>query len=161
MRARSFVSPLAAFAAFAFGMAGAATAGCATYQDDLQRGQQAFEQNQHERALALFRALEADAPRLSASDRAHYAYLRGMTDYRIGYRSEARHWLSIAHAMDGETPGSLPPDWAKRSSEALQELNEEVYGGGVQALTNKKGGDAREPTQPPVKTKKPNADDEP
>jgi hypothetical protein len=156
MRARSFVAPLLTFAVIGVGVAG-----CATYQDDLQRSQNAFEQNQHERALAILRALEPDSQRLSVSDRARYAYLRGMTDYRIGYRSEARHWLSVAHAIDEASPGSIPPDWSKRSSEALRELNEDVYGGGVQVLTNKKGGDAREPTQPPVKTKKPNADDEP
>ena len=159
MRARTLVSSLVALVASAVC---ACVASCATYQDDLQRGQHAFEQNQHERALAIFRALEPDAPQLSVSERAHYAYLRGMTDYRIGYRSEARHWLSVARAIDVESPGSLPPDWSKRSGEALQELNEEVYNGGVQTLTNRKsGGDTREPPQPLPKTKKPGADDEP
>jgi hypothetical protein len=108
-----------------------ALASCATYEDDLMRGERAFEQSEHERALAIFRALERDAGRLSGVGRAHYAYLRGMTDYRIGYRVEARHWLALASAMHRQTPGSLPPEWEKRMSESLQELNEEVYGGGI------------------------------
>ncbi|HEX4445821.1 MAG TPA: hypothetical protein VH044_03770, partial [Polyangiaceae bacterium] len=60
-------------------------AGCNTYGDDLARGQRAFEASEHERALALFRALEPDVERLSLNQRAHYSYLRGMTDFRIGY----------------------------------------------------------------------------
>jgi hypothetical protein len=108
---------------------------CATYDEDLMRGQRAFEQSEHERALAIFRALEPDTTRLSGVSRAHYAYLRGMTDFRIGYRSEARHWLAIASAMDQETPGSLPPEWEKRMSESLRELNEEVYAGGIESLS--------------------------
>ena len=114
-------------------------AGCATYQDDLARGQRAFEGSEDERALAIFRILEPDTSRLSESDRAHYAYLRGMTDYRMGYKSEARHWLSMAAAMVKQTPDVLPEDWAKRMNDALKELNEAVYAAGTEALTNTPG----------------------
>jgi hypothetical protein len=111
-----------------------ALASCATYEEDLMRGQHAFEQSEHERALAILRALEPDTARLSIVGRAHYAYLRGMTDYRIGYRSDARHWLAVATTIDEEAPGSLPADWERRMSESLKELNEEVYAGGIQSL---------------------------
>ncbi len=109
---------------------------CATYQDDLARGQRAFEESEHERALAIFRSLEQDTGRLSAVGRVRYAYLRGMTDYRIGYMSDARHWLAIAAALDRATPGSLTPEWEKRMAESLQELNEEVFAEGVAALSS-------------------------
>jgi hypothetical protein len=111
-------------------------AACATYEDDLMRGQRAFEQSEHERALAIFRALERDTEHLSSVGRARYAYLRGMTDYRIGTMSDARHWLAIAAALDRATPGSLPPEWEKRMAESLQELNEEVFAEGISALSN-------------------------
>jgi hypothetical protein len=117
-------------------LASLASASCATYQDELASGQRAFEASEHERALAIFRALEPDTSHLSTSERAHYAYLRGMTDFRIGYQLEARHWLSIAAAMEQQTPGSLPADWNKRLGESLKELNEEVYTAGVEALSN-------------------------
>jgi hypothetical protein len=110
--------------------------GCATYSDDLTRAQRAYEGSEDERALAIFRVLEADTSRLSDSERAHYAYLRGMTDIRIGYKAEARHWLSLAASMEQNLPGSLPPDWAKHLTDALKELNEEVYTAGIDALTN-------------------------
>lgn len=109
--------------------------GCATYSDDLTRAQRAFEGSEDERALAIFRLLEDDTSRLSESERAHYAYLRGMTDFRMGYKSESRHWLSIAASMEQHLPGSLPPDWATHLTETLKELNEEVYTAGIESLT--------------------------
>jgi hypothetical protein len=113
-----------------------ASAGCATYQDDLARGERAFEASEHERALAIFRSLEPDTGRLTEPERAHYAYLRGMTDYRIGYKAEARHWLAIAAAIEQQTPNSLPSEWTKRMTDSLKELNEAVYTAGIDTLTN-------------------------
>lgn len=115
--------------------------GCATYGDELSRGQTAFEKNEYERALATFRALEPDQSRLSDTQRARYAYLRGMTDYRIGYRADGRHWLAVAKAMEDETPGSLPPDWKTRLVDTLTALNEEVYDNGYDSLANKRAKD--------------------
>jgi hypothetical protein len=113
-----------------------AVGACTTYQDDLNRSQHAFDASEHERSLAILRQLENDQGRLSVSDRAHYAYLRGMTDYRIGYRLDARHWLAIAAAIEQTTPGSLNPDVTKRMNDSLKELNEAVYSGGIEALSN-------------------------
>jgi len=110
-------------------------ASCASYDEALTRGQRAFEQSEHERALAILRALEPDTNRLSVVGQAHYAYLRGMTDYRIGYRTDARHWLAIASSIQKQTPGSLPPEWDKRMGESLKELNEAVYTGGTESLS--------------------------
>lgn len=109
---------------------------CATYSDDLTRAQHAFEASEDERALAIFRVLEPDTSRLSEAEQAHYAYLRGMTDFRMGYKSESRHWLSLAASMEQKLPGSLPPDWAKHLTDSLKELNEEVYTAGIESLTN-------------------------
>jgi hypothetical protein len=113
-----------------------AFAGCTTYQDDLARGERAFEASEHERALAIFRSLENDTGRLTDPERAHYAYLRGMTDYRIGYKAEARHWLAIAAAIEQQTQNSLPSEWTKRMTASLKELNEEVFTAGIESLTN-------------------------
>jgi hypothetical protein len=140
MRPPRRVSPgLPAPRAFLFAAIAAAALGpaaCATYSDDLTRAQRAFEGSEDERALAIMRVLEPDTSRLSDSDRAHYAYLRGMTDYRIGYKLEARHWLSLAASMEQHLPGSLPPEWAKHLEETLKELNEEVYTAGIESLAN-------------------------
>lgn len=120
---------------------GALAMACTTYQDDLARGERAFSQNEYERTLAIFRELEPDTTQLSISDQARYAYLRGMTDYRIGYRADARHWLSIAKSIDKENPTALQLDWKKRLADALADMNEAVFTTGYSSLTNTESGE--------------------
>lgn len=128
---------------FALVMLGSA---CSTYRDQLARGQRAFEQNDHDRTLAILRDLEPEMKRLSVPEQASYAYLRGMSDYRIGYRADARHWLSLAKAYEDHSPGVLPADWKTRTNEALDELNGVVYAHGTSALSTSRQsqGDALE-----------------
>lgn len=106
----------------------AAAAGCSTYREDLNRGQRLYEENQYEHALAIWRSLEPDTDSLNFNDQARYSYLRGMTDYRLGFRSDARHWLALAKATEQEHPGGLAPEWQERLAKSLDELNQEVYG---------------------------------
>ena len=103
--------------------------GCATYREELNRGQRLYDENEYERALAIWRDVELDMDSLSENDQARYAYLRGMTDYRLGFRPDARHWLAIAKAIDMAHPGGLSGDWKGRVEEALNDLNREIYGG--------------------------------
>ncbi len=109
-------------------MIGLAVLGCATHREDLNRGQVLFEDDRYEASLAVWRALEADQDEFEVTDRARYFYLRGMTDYRLGYRTEARHWLALARALEAGSPGSLQKDWLSRMNSALAELNAEVWG---------------------------------
>jgi hypothetical protein len=104
-------------------------AACATYREDLNRGQRLYEENEYEHALAIWRVLEEDMDSLSLNDQARYAYLRGMTDFRLGFRPDARHWLAIARAVEQEHPGGLSQQWKQRLDEALTDLNRDVYGG--------------------------------
>ncbi|HTQ06638.1 MAG TPA: hypothetical protein VMI54_22435 [Polyangiaceae bacterium] len=103
--------------------------GCTTYREDLNRGQRLYEENQYEHALAIWRVLETDTDSLSDNDQARYAYLRGMTDYRLGFRPYARHWLGLARALDKEHPGGLNQEWRDRLDKSLADLNNDVYGG--------------------------------
>jgi hypothetical protein len=95
---------------------------CAGHSDALARGQRYYEDNQYERALALWRDLDRRGARFSAAERARYAYFRGMTDYRLGYRDDARHWLAIARAADAARPGGLDRVWLERLDSALTDL---------------------------------------
>lgn len=121
-----------------------ALGGCATYKQDLERAEKHYADNQFEPALALFRVLEEDLDSLDPGDQARYAYLRGMTDFRLAalavsgsgaadpkksFRSNARHWLAIAAATEKATPGGLTADEKTRLDTTLDELNREVYGG--------------------------------
>jgi hypothetical protein len=102
---------------------------CTTYREDLNRGQRLYEQNQYEHALAIWRVLGADTDSLSDDDQTRYAYLRGMTDYRLGFRPYARHWLGLARALEKEHPGGLSQEWRDRLDKSLADLDKDVYGG--------------------------------
>lgn len=120
--------------AFVFALA-IALGACATYREDLNRGQRLYEENEYEHALAIWRMLETDMDSLDQTDQSRYAYLRGMTDYRLGFRPDARHWLAIAKAIEQEHPGGLSPQWKQRLDEALADLNRDVYGGAEAVAT--------------------------
>lgn len=110
----------------------AAASGCATYREDLNRGQRLYQNNDYDRALAIWRVLEADLDSLTYGDQARYAYFRGMTAYRLGphFRADARHWLAIAKAVEKEHPGGLTAQWKSRIDEALEDLNADWHRGG-------------------------------
>jgi hypothetical protein len=144
-----------------------AASACSTYSDDLARSQHAFEENQHETALAIQRMLELDTSHLDTTEQAHYAYLRGMTDFRIGYKADARHWLAVAKAMDEKTPGIIPPDWRTRLDQSLAELDAQVWTAGMESLSSTPASDKKHPGlhKRPVKKQevvepKPASDDE-
>lgn len=109
-------------------------AGCQNYRDQLARGQGYYEQNQYEAALAVFRNLEQEQSALSHPEVVRYCYLRGMTDFRLGYKADARYWLGLSMAAlnrvqagEGEA-AALQADEVKRLDETLAELNNEVFG---------------------------------
>jgi hypothetical protein len=141
-------------AVIALGLGLVLTSGCATYREDLNRGQRLYEENEYEHALAIFRVLENDTDSLELQDQARYAYLRGMTDYRLGFRADARHWLAVAKATEQEHPGGLGAPWKQRLDESLNELNQEVYGGGEHfdksrsTATDTSKGPAETPAEP-------------
>jgi hypothetical protein len=139
-------------------------AGCSTYQDDLARSQRAFEHADYERALAIFRSLELDAHgQFSIQEQAQYAYLRGMTDYRVGYKLDARHWLAIARALDIQRKGVLPNDWRSRLKDTLTELDEQVYTSGIESLaeSEQEAAATKGKTKPGTPPAKPKSEDEP
>ena len=121
-----------------------ASAGCATYRQDLDRAKTHYEANEYEKALALFRVLEPDMDSFSDGEKAQYAYLRGMTDYRLAglanpgsgmsnpkqdFRSNARHWLGVSSAIEKQSQGGLYSEEKQRLGEAMTDLNKDVFGG--------------------------------
>ncbi|MEY4548554.1 MAG: hypothetical protein RL685_4749 [Pseudomonadota bacterium] len=101
---------------------------CAGERAALLRGQAYYEDNQFERALAVWRNLERQEADLSPSDFARYAYLRGMTDYRLGFQLDARHWLGLARVIRQEYPSALDTAWSSRLDAALADLNRRIFG---------------------------------
>jgi hypothetical protein len=102
--------------------------GCSGERAALLRGQRYYEDNQFERALSVWRDLERHEPSLTPSDFARYAYLRGMTDYRLGFHADARHWLGLAKVTEQQHPGALDGAWLPRLDGALADLDRESFG---------------------------------
>jgi hypothetical protein len=134
--------------------------GCATYTMDLDRARRHYQETQFEQALALFRVLEHDLDSFTPAERTQYAYLRGMTDYRLSsgsskgsddtqqaFRSNARYWLGLSAAMEKRAPGSITEEERGRLQEALEDLNRDVHGG-VAAPAQTPEGEPPSPTDP-------------
>lgn len=102
--------------------------GCQTYSDQIQRSQGYYEEHKYEQALAVLRNVDSDHDSFDANERVRYHYLRGMTDYRLGYSEDARYYLSLARALTKQASRALLPDEAKRLQQTLDELNGPVYG---------------------------------
>ena len=127
-----------------------AVVGCSTYRSELQRGQAYYEENRYETALALWRDSKADQGSLEKNERVRYTYLRGMTDFRLGYRPDARYWLGLAEAGEKLTPSSLTGDEKERLAKTLNELNQEVYdtGAGTRSESSAEERDTRPEGKP-------------
>jgi hypothetical protein len=125
---------------------------CGGERAALLRGQSYYDDNQYERALSVWRDLERHEPELTASEFARYAYLRGMTDYRLGFHADARHWLGLAKVIEQANPGGLDRAWVSRLDGALADLDRETFGipeGNTDAVQSIDAPVAAPPAAPP------------
>ncbi len=99
-----------------------AAGGCAAVQQDMQRAEASYEAARYEDTLVWLRDLEDDAPSMDAELRARYFYLRGMTEYRLGHRSDALHYLAVAREIAGDGGAGLRPEWRQIMERTLAEL---------------------------------------
>lgn len=113
--------------------------GCQNYGHQLQRGQGYYERNEYEMALAVFRHLESDQGALTSNELVRYAYLRGMTDFRLGYHQDARYWLGLASANQERAQSALAGDESQRLAQTLASLHAPIYGIADESLTSALG----------------------
>lgn len=99
-----------------------ASPGCAAVQDDMQRAEVSYEQARYEDSLVWLRDLEGEAPAMDVALRARYFYLRGMTEYRLGNRANALHYLAVAREVTGDQGAGLRPEWRQIMERTLIEL---------------------------------------
>ena len=106
--------------------------GCATNSGDLERAQRHYDAHEFARALAVLRLLGVDEGALGEREQVRYAYLRGMTDYRLSsltkaddrstFLSCARDWLTVALEGSTQHPSALSDDERSRARGALEAL---------------------------------------
>lgn len=95
---------------------------CAAVSDDMRRAEQSYELARYEDTLIWLRDLEDDAPSMGLAMRARYYYVRGMTEYRLGHRGDALHYLAVAREVAGDQGAGLSPEWRQIMDRTLTEL---------------------------------------
>jgi len=128
--------------------------GCAAVSDDLRRAEDAFNNNYYQDALTWLVDLEDDAPTMDDESMARYYYLRGRTEYLLGHRSNALHYLAVAREVAGDQGAGLRPEWRQQMDRTLEELTprtgthrppDAVTSGGEAPAATTAGGDESPP----------------
>ena len=96
--------------------------GCAAVSDDLRRAEDAFNNNYYQDALTWLVDLEDDAASMDDESMARYYYLRGRTEYLLGHRSNALHYLAVAREIAGDQGAGLRSEWRQTMDRTLEEL---------------------------------------
>lgn len=100
----------------------AVVSGCTALADDMRRAEQAYESARYEDALTWLSDLEDDIGAMDPETGARYYYLRGMTEYRLGHRADALHYLAVAREAAGDQGAGLRPEWRQIMDRTLEEL---------------------------------------
>lgn len=96
--------------------------GCAAVADEMRRAEASYEQARYQNTLIWLTDLEDDAPGMDQEMRVRYFYLRGMTEYRLGHRQNALHYLAVAREIAGDQGAGLPAQWRQIMDTTLTEL---------------------------------------
>jgi hypothetical protein len=99
-----------------------ALVGCTSLGDDVRRAEQAFSEARYEDVEEWLGDLEPSVGKMSTPLRARYYYLAGMSAYRIGQRSQARHALALCREELEMSAEKLPDAWMHNLETALGEL---------------------------------------
>lgn len=99
-----------------------AVVGCTAVRDDMVRAETAYDQARYEDTRVWLTDLEDDAPSMDVESCARYYYLRGMTEYRLGHRGPALHYLAVAREVAGDQGAGLRPEWRQIMERTLGEL---------------------------------------
>ena len=105
---------LALFACFA--------AACTGLADDLHRAEFAFTEARYEDVEVWLDALKPDIARMKPTERAQYYYFAGMSAYRIGVRTRARHALALCREELALSNMTLSPNYMRNLHAALEDL---------------------------------------
>ncbi len=96
--------------------------GCAALDSEMASARTAYAQARYEQANVWLDDLEDDQGDMDPSMRADFLYLRGMTAFRLGHRTEAFHALAVAREVDEQGQGLLEESERETMTNALAEL---------------------------------------
>ena len=96
--------------------------GCAALDNEMASARTAYAQARYEQANVWLDDLEDDQGDMDPAMRADFLYLRGMTAFRLGRRTEAFHALAVAREVDQQGRGLLDESERQTMDNALAEL---------------------------------------
>jgi len=96
--------------------------GCAALESEMVSARTAYTQARYEQANVWLDDLEDDQGDMDPAMRADFLYLRGMTAFRLGHRTEALHALAVAREVDEQGQGLLEESERETMTNALAEL---------------------------------------
>jgi len=96
--------------------------GCAAMEAEMTSARTAYAQARYEQANVWLDDLEDDQGDMDPAMRADFLYLRGMTAFRLGRRTEAFHALAVAREVDQQGQGLLGESERETMNNALAEL---------------------------------------
>ncbi len=120
--------------------------GCAALREDLGRAEASYERAEYERALVWLEDLEPQLPDMDVEMRARFYYLRGMTAYRLGRRTEALYYLALAREVAGERGVGLRDAWRSNLEGTLEELTPTTA---TYVARGTSGGESEDPPRAP------------
>ena len=99
---------------------------CATYASELQKAQSAYEDARYERVITWLDELETHSPELDRGDRAKLYYLRGMSEFRLGRKTNARHYLALAREASVDGAG-FSREWKRTLDRTLDAVDADFF----------------------------------
>lgn len=106
----------------ALALSAVAVLGCAATASEMRRAEDAYDQARFDHARTWLVDLEDEAPGMSVAMRARYFYLRGMSEYRLGHRLDALHYLEVAKEIVGDDQRLLEEEQRELLTRTLAEL---------------------------------------
>jgi len=96
---------------------------CAALRDDLRRAEAAFDEARYEDVEVWLADLSPSVPEMDRPSRARFYYLRGISAFRLGDTSHARHYLALCREEAEEQGVGLRGDWRVTLAKVLSEID--------------------------------------
>jgi hypothetical protein len=95
---------------------------CVALRDDMRRAEATFDEARYEDTETWLTHLEPQLPEMDRGTRARFYYLRGITAYRLGDATRAKHYLALARVESEPSGVGLREGWRSTLRSTLRTL---------------------------------------
>lgn len=97
-------------------------AGCGRLEEHVRHADTAYRAARYADAEEWLERVELDVGEMRMDSQTRFYFVRGMSDYRMGRRDSALHYLALARETSQLEGGALPPADAEVLTRTLEEL---------------------------------------